>query len=1560
MPQGAQQPGDDGMQRRSVAPRRAMVRVPVQHAPRREVLQKHPGFSREAINAVTHLLSCEIFQMPGFNCGPRIQAVGESGSLPNFRVLHWSTIQILGRIPAYREGYTVEGSALAMLQGHEVPRVFYVSHQWLASHSCTTECSVVCTEQGLPDDEENTKAANLVDFAMLCISEKLGYEHSGASDAYGPDVFFWIDYACLARSERKTGMLALPLYLACCNCGLLYETQRDRAWLRAEKMMLCALLPTNSIFILPHVGLRSGGCGLRWDEIVEEKVAATQQEAQWLELADWLQEPSEVKKVQTAAVQEYRGAGSLIWTQGPGVARVSSEETRAGLEVLWELLRGRCLAMVGTHNTPDGPAEDVPLTLWKTYAWHFKGPQKEGEWIMLRLPATVDRSRHKPTMPDPKLVSKDAAGRAGEIQVFDGETFKISVAGSLVQMRWRDYGTYNNGQRGTPLAAAAIKGKQPLIKSLLDKHTSVDGTWEDVSALYWAGYYSHIDCVEALLQGKADPTRREIRECCFGFHYPLYGAISGSCVPAVRALLAAKGDPTYASSGPVPEFALEVAAGLSFSGRGEIIQALLAGRSDPNMTSDNPAVIRVMTIGDYFSVNRLLAFGANLGAADSNKQNFYHHCARMKKPLMALVDVRAGCALDRWGMTPMMIAACHGSTAYVVGLLNARVGPNQPGVSGSTAADFALGMSQLGTVAALLERGGRHGELRMYPTREFEATIRIAAQFRRKCHAAGVNFEEAAMARGEYFVAHIEEGGAVGVARKAAQTLGHPFVMLGDRVTRINSVVDTTLAMHKNLTIDKGSFSCGLRYQSHQPVSLEELALGANEKRKGSVADCQMTLLHVAAAGGHMKLLQGLVQAGVNICAVCCSRCSRTPLYFAVTNMRIEAALFLIGSGGHRMGPACGMWNIVHTVSQSGCSDILAALYELQGQKLVQEAEQPTAAGDRALHIAARGGHQDVLCCLLEYKVDPWPMGSDGPALSIAGMEDHSSVCVTIARYLWPDCDEDQRTPLHRATQACSRNFAPLVRCVVVGIGGRGTSPFRSLHDPIVEGILSLVSVMLACRADVNLRDSQGATPLLLACHRNYYQVCVDLLEAQASPSAVTKRHTTPMMVSASLEEDAGLSITLLLLSCKASPNAADADGCTVLMHACTNANRETVRELLAAGCSPNAQDQRGWSALYLVCKKGNPGLVSDLLEAGSVVTTQCLDGDTPVLAAARRGDEAVLTCLVERSADVTTVNSEFQTPLLVAAEHDLAGSLRLLVSQQANPDWQDPRTGMTALMVAAREGFQQSVIALLALKADARLKDRDGWSASVWAAFSGHTFVVDTLTGTSAGQGQLVWDPFLWQEQEDRSAFDFLLNRVPKAKQRSQPTGKTTQITRPKRWETSDLEDGIMRGARQLPAMTDLLGRSTSRGSRGSPQQSPRAWAAPAQGSTEQSPGGARTVPQQGPARQSPRAGRAAPGLSATPKLAFQGDSMGDPARLWQLAPTAPVAQVGKAKSKFGKSRPRLLHRPDSEGPVLSSCVVLGTPRVLMAPSPSAEPPSTVASVKPTKGRRSKYHPST
>jgi ankyrin repeat protein len=171
----------------------------------------------------------------------------------------------------------------------------------------------------------------------------------------------------------------------------------------------------------------------------------------------------------------------------------------------------------------------------------------------------------------------------------------------------------------------------------------------------------------------------------------------------------------------------------------------------------------------------------------------------------------------------------------------------------------------------------------------------------------------------------------------------------------------------------------------------------------------------------------------------------------------------------------------------------------------------------------------------------------------------------------------------------------------------RGLEQYRErnfMPDKLLEAVkagnIASVAQMLAAGGDVNLRDSEGATLLMIASHSGNLPMVRALIAAGANVNAGDERGWTPLMKAAyNAEQDRGFAdVVQALIDAGAKVEAPIAYGIRPLMLAAGYGETAVVETLLRAGADVMARNDGGLTALMMVKQKHYVDVINVLHEA--------------------------------------------------------------------------------------------------------------------------------------------------------------------------------------------------------------------------------------------------------------------------------------------------------------------------------------------------------------------------
>ncbi len=208
--------------------------------------------------------------------------------------------------------------------------------------------------------------------------------------------------------------------------------------------------------------------------------------------------------------------------------------------------------------------------------------------------------------------------------------------------------------------------------------------------------------------------------------------------------------------------------------------------------------------------------------------------------------------------------------------------------------------------------------------------------------------------------------------------------------------------------------------------------------------------------------------------------------------------------------------------------------------------------------------------------------------------------------------------------------FATLYEMSVAGAGTAQQSISQRLLDAAARDDSATVAQLLAAGADIEYRDPQGRSALLLATHRNAVEAARTLIEAGADVNAMDAISDSPYLYAGA---EGRLEILRMTLTHGADLASVNRYGGTALIPAAHHGHVETVRELLATAIDIDHVNHLGWTALLEAVILGDGSatyteIVRLLLEAGADASIADADGISPRAHAVARGYDEIVELL--------------------------------------------------------------------------------------------------------------------------------------------------------------------------------------------------------------------------------------------------------------------------------------------------------------------------------------------
>ncbi|CAC5381079.1 unnamed protein product [Mytilus coruscus] len=381
---------------------------------------------------------------------------------------------------------------------------------------------------------------------------------------------------------------------------------------------------------------------------------------------------------------------------------------------------------------------------------------------------------------------------------------------------------------------------------------------------------------------------------------------------------------------------------------------------------------------------------------------------------------------------------------------------------------------------------------------------------------------------------------------------------------------------------------------------------------------------------------------------------------------------------------------VLHVVSALGYHDYTA--FFIQDNQMVNTKD---SNGNLPLHFACMKGHTKIVKTLVENK----------SFIDIANKEGLKPFCyacendtIQIAKYLlqhsakWINVDEKYQ----------KRNKGSV------------------LHIASAKGFTDIVFLLLKNKADVNVQDGNGCTPLHLASN---ITVVKALLDFKANINAVDFFGRSPLYCACSENHERVLQ---LLIKHNASVNQKTITGFTPLHFACQSGSIRIVKMLLEKGAKINSS-KPDTVPLHEACKVGNASIINILIASNASVNHTSKDGLTPLHEACSNGHIEAVNLLLHNKANVNAANVYGWTALFLSCSQGFREIVLLLLEYGANPNIID-EDKVSPLIVACKENHTDVVRLLLQLQSDVNHCDKDNCSSLAFACKIGNVDMVNLL----------------------------------------------------------------------------------------------------------------------------------------------------------------------------------------------------------------------------------------
>jgi len=438
------------------------------------------------------------------------------------------------------------------------------------------------------------------------------------------------------------------------------------------------------------------------------------------------------------------------------------------------------------------------------------------------------------------------------------------------------------------------------------------------------------------------------------------------------------------------------------------------------------------------------------------------------------------------------------------------------------------------------------------------------------------------------------------------------------------------------------NIAAGTGYLDVVRYMIEKQGIDVNKQDNDGV-----TLLFDAAWGGHLKIVEYLIQMGAN--ANKQDNIAMTPLFPAAWGGGIDVVKYLT-------------------------------------ENVMVEVKHKDNNGRTALFYAATGKDLDVIQYLVEnFREDVNRQDDSGFTVLVPAV---LSGDLEVIKYLIKKgADINQRSKSGRTIlmAAVWNGNLDFVKDIIekgVGINLQDNKGQTTLMHASDYGILKVVKYLIEKGADINLQDNEGQTALMAACYPDNLQVVRYLVEKGADVNHRDRHGRTILSIAIQLYDLPD--IIFLIEEMGADVNVLDNESISVLMYAAHRGNLALVEYIVEKKFQDvNHHGDKSRTALTTAAYAGNLKVVRYLVDKGADIT----DGGTILSFAAEGGSIEIFKYFVEEvGLGINLQDKEGGSPLIVSAYYGWLNIVKYLIERKANIGQRD-KYGRTSLMQAAARG---------------------------------------------------------------------------------------------------------------------------------------------------------------------------------------------------------------------------------------------------------------------------------
>lgn len=474
---------------------------------------------------------------------------------------------------------------------------------------------------------------------------------------------------------------------------------------------------------------------------------------------------------------------------------------------------------------------------------------------------------------------------------------------------------------------------------------------------------------------------------------------------------------------------------------------------------------------------------------------------------------------------------------------------------------------------------------------------------------------------------------------------------------------------------------------------LSELEKTLKDNDINALNSSSETLLHVAAANGHLAIMEYLISQGAKIDVK--DKKGRTPLHRAAEKGHDDAVKVLLRCGAY--------------------------MYSLDTE------------GKTPLHLAAQNNHSHILKMLLKEEARSYR--NQHNFLHMAALKDESSLAKMLlkAGAFVDGKDERGQTALSYAVSQGSENTTKVLLEAGASVDSNmAKRAFNSNHPSIFKTLLEYSK---------DLSSDIMESALFKAVQKNLHGIVAALIDRGTGINTYNEMQYTPLLLAC----ETGKAESAEVLIEKGANFGIKTPASDTALHLAVQAGAASIANLLLRkGMEVNLMNQADETPLHVAALHNKGALVGLLVNAGAKINAVTKEFVTPLHIATQRGNTEVAQQLLLHKANVNVKDKQSKSPLHFAAERGDRAMVEMLLNANADPNAQD-KEKKTPLHTAVMRGHLSIVKVLLAKKGRFGAKDMDGCTPMHYAAIKGNTEIVKILL--TSGKNKNIDDRNIWRK---------------------------------------------------------------------------------------------------------------------------------------------------------------------------------------------------------------------